>query len=81
MIEGSNYSATEECSRCLLKARSSKEEADLWAWVFLSKSWLNLINVRRGYDHQPETFDPAHNAPSARESNRPFQVEGQNCIA
>jgi hypothetical protein len=60
MPEGSNYStSSEECWRCLRKARSSKDYADQWAWLILTKSWLNLINIRLKYDHEPETFDPA----------------------
>jgi hypothetical protein len=60
MVERSNYSIpTEECSRCLRMAKSSDNDADLWMWLLLGKSWLNLINVRQGYDSEPATFDPA----------------------
>jgi hypothetical protein len=56
MPEGSNCSiSAEECWRCLRKAGSSKDYADQWAWLILTKSWLNI----RKYDHEPETFDPA----------------------
>ncbi len=60
MLEGSNYSTPkEECWRCLRNARTSKDYVDQWAWLILTKSWLNLISVRRRYDHEPETFGPA----------------------
>jgi hypothetical protein len=55
MAEDSYYiDLSEECARCLLKARTSENEADIWVWLLLGKSWLNLIDARRSIaDEQP----------------------------
>ena len=51
MAEDGDYiGLTEECARCLLKARNSKDDADRWSWLLLGKSWLNLIDVRRSVE-------------------------------
>jgi len=70
MVEGGNYSPSEECSRCMNKARSSEGDADLWAWVFLSKGWLDLIHARRGYDAEAMTLSRRHLTDVAQDNRR-----------
>jgi hypothetical protein len=54
MAENDAYIALrEECARCLLKAKNSNSGTDLWAWAFLSKSWLSLIDARRSAEEEP----------------------------
>jgi hypothetical protein len=54
MVEDSYIVLTEQCARCLLMARTSENGADRWVWALLGKSWLTLIDARRGAeDVQP----------------------------
>jgi hypothetical protein len=54
MVEESNYIAlTEQCARCLLMAKTSQNDSDKWLWALLGKSWLTLIDARRGAEEEP----------------------------
>jgi hypothetical protein len=54
MVEESNYNVlTEECGRWLLMAKISENSSDKWVWALLGKSWLTLIDARRGAEEEP----------------------------